>query len=89
MFQLFQVKGTSMLPNFKPKQYVLSFATGNIKKDDVIVFKDKKDDKFIKRVSWLKNKKFRVQSDNNSYPSDVLDISLETKNIIGKVIYKF
>lgn len=78
-----------MLPNFKPKQYVLSFATGNIKKDDVIVFKDKKDDKFIKRVSWLKNKKFRVQSDNNSYPSDVLDRSLETKNIIGKVIYKF
>ena len=89
MVQLFQVKGTSMLPNFKPKQYVLSFATGNIKKDDVIVFKDKKDDKFIKRVSWLKNKKFRVQSDNNSYPSDVLDRSLETKNIIGKVIYKF
>ena len=61
----------------------------NIKKDDVIVFKDKKDDKFIKRVSWLHNKKFRVQSDNNSYPSDVLDRSLETKNIIGKVIYKF
>lgn len=78
-----------MLPNFKPKQYVLSFATGNIKKDDVIVFKDKKDDKFIKRVSWLQNKKFKVQSDNNSYPSDVLDRSLETKNIIGKVIYKF
>jgi phage repressor protein C with HTH and peptisase S24 domain len=89
MFQLFQVKGTSMLPNFKPKQYVLSFATGNIKKDDVIVFKDKKDDKFIKRVSWLQNKKFKVQSDNNSYPSDVLDRALETKNIIGKVIYKF
>lgn len=78
-----------MLPNFKPKQYVLSFATGNIKKDDVIVFKDKKDDKFIKRVSWLQNKKFKVQSDNNSYPSDVLDRALETKNIIGKVIYKF
>jgi phage repressor protein C with HTH and peptisase S24 domain len=89
MFQLFQVKGTSMLPNFKPKQYVLSFATSNIKKDDVIVFKDKKDDKFIKRVSWLQNKKFKVQSDNNSYPSDVLDRSLEIKNIIGKVIYKF
>ena len=78
-----------MLPNFKPKQYVLSFATSNIKKDDVVVFKDKKDDKFIKRVSWLQNKKFRVQSDNSSYPSDVLDRSLETKNIIGKVIYKF
>jgi phage repressor protein C with HTH and peptisase S24 domain len=89
MFQLFQVKGTSMLPNFKPKQYVLSFATRNIKKDDVVVFKDKKDDKFIKRVSWLQNKKFKVQSDNNSYPSDVLDRALETKNIIGKVIYKF
>ena len=89
MFQLFQVKGTSMLPNFKPKQYVLSFATNNIKKDDVIVFKDKKDDKYIKRVSWLQNKKFRVESDNNSYPSDVLDRSLERKNIIGKVIYKF
>jgi len=89
MFQLFQVKGTSMLPNFKPKQYVLSFTTSNIKKDDVVVFKDKKDDKFIKRVSWLQKKKFRVQSDNNSYPSDVLDRSLETKNIIGKVIYKF
>ena len=78
-----------MLPNFKPKQYVLSFATNNIKKDDVIVFKDKKDDKYIKRVSWLQNKKFRVESDNNSYPSYVLDRSLETKNIIGKVIYKF
>jgi len=89
MFQIFQVKGTSMLPNFKPKQYVLSFATSNIEKDDVIVFRDRKDDKFIKRVSWLQNKKFRVQSDNNSYPSDVLDRLFETKNIIGKVIYKF
>lgn len=89
MFQLFQVKGTSMLPSFKPKQYVLSFTTRNIKKDDVIVFKDKKDDKFIKRVSWVENKKFRVQSDNNNYPSHVLEKLLETKNIIGKVIYKF
>ena len=89
MFQIFQVKGTSMLPNYKPKQYVLSFATSNIEKDDVIVFRDRKDDKFIKRVSWLQNKKFRVQSDNNSYPSDVLDRLFETKNIIGKVIYKF
>ena len=78
-----------MLPNFKPKQYVLSFATSNIEKDDVIVFRDRKDDKFIKRVSWLQNKKFRVQSDNNNYPSDVLDRLLETKNIIGKVICKF
>ena len=78
-----------MLPSFKPKQYVLSFTTRNIKKNDVIVFKDTKEAKFIKRVSWVENKKFRVQSDNKDYPSHVLEKSLETKNIIGKVIYKF
>ena len=78
-----------MLPSFKPKQSVLSFTTRNIKKNDVIVFKDIKEAKFIKRVSWVENKKFRVQSDNKDYPSHVLEKLLETKNIIGKVIYKF
>ena len=62
-----------MLPSFKPKQYVLSFTTRNIKKNDVIVFKDTKEAKFIKRVSWVENKKFRVQSDNKDYPSHVLE----------------
>ena len=68
MLNLFQVSGVSMMPSYKPRQYVLSFASRNIKKDDVIVFKDSKNEKFIKRVSWVNNEKFKVQSDNKNYP---------------------
>ncbi|MAA91936.1 MAG: hypothetical protein CMQ57_00110 [Gammaproteobacteria bacterium] len=89
MLNLFQVSGVSMMPSYKPRQYVLSFASRNIKKDDVIVFKDSKNEKFIKRVSWVNNEKFKVQSDNKNYPSVILGKVLETKDIIGKVIFKF
>ena len=89
MLNLFQVSGVSMMPSYKPRQYVFSFASRNIKKDDVIVFKDSKNEKFIKRVSWVNNEKFKVQSDNKNYPSVILGKVLETKDIIGKVIFKF
>ena len=89
MLNLFQVSGVSMLPSYKPRQYILSYASTNIKKDDVIVFRDKNNEKFIKRVSWVDDKKFKVQSDNTNYPSTTLDKVLQTKDIIGKVIFKF
>ena len=89
MLNLFQVSGVSMLPSYKPRQYILSYASTNIKKDDVVVFRDKNNEKFIKRVSWVDDKKFKVQSDNTNYPSTTLDKELLTKDIIGKVIFKF
>ena len=89
MLSFVQVSGRSMMPSFKPRQYVLSVKSKNIKKNDVIVFRDNLDKKFIKRVSWIDRGKFQVESDNSDYPSMITSKILKTKNIIGKVVFKF
>jgi len=78
-----------MLPNLKPRQYVLSIATKKIKKDDLVVVRDYSNEKIIKRVSWIDNDKFKLVSDNKNYPSSKTEKVFESIDLVGKVILKF
>ncbi len=78
-----------MLPNLKPRQHVLSVATKKIKKDDLVIVKDSLNNKFIKRVCWIENEKFKVLSDNKNYPSATTEKVFNHEDLIGKVILKF
>ena len=53
-----------MLPSLKPRQHVLSIVSKKIKKDDLVVVKDSLNSKFVKRVMWVDDEKFKVVSDN-------------------------
>ena len=78
-----------MLPNLKPRQYVLSIATKKIKIDDLVIVRDYSIEKIIKRVSWIDNDKFKLVSDNKNYPSIKTEKVFESIDLIGKVILKF
>ena len=78
-----------MLPNLKPRQYVLSIATKKIKIDDLVIVRDYSNEKIIKRVSWIDNDKFKLVSDNKNYPSIKTEKVFESIDLIGKVILKF
>lgn len=78
-----------MLPSLKPRQHVLSIVSKKIKKGDLVVVKDSLNSKFVKRVMWVDDEKFKVVSDNKNYPSHITDKALSNHNLIGKVILKF
>ena len=56
---------------------------------DLVVVKDSLNSKFVKRVMWVDDEKFKVVSDNKNYPSHITDKALSKDNLIGKVILKF
>ena len=78
-----------MLPCLKPRQHVLSIVSKKIKKGDLVIVKDSLNSKFVKRVMWVDDEKFKVVSDNKNYPSHITDKALSNDNLIGKVILKF
>ena len=78
-----------MLPSLKSRQHVLSIVSKKIKKGDLVVVKDSLNSKFVKRVMWVDDEKFKVVSDNKNYPSHITDKALSKDNLIGKVILKF
>lgn len=78
-----------MLPSLKPRQHVLSIATKKIKKDDLVIIKDSSDNKLIKRVSWIDNKKIKLISDNKNYPSSKTENIFDSNDLVGKVILIF
>ena len=88
MLKVHKVSGTSMMPYFRPDQHVFSLQTKKIKPNDVVVFKYKNEN-FIKRVRAVSKDFFNVVSDNQNYPSEVTEINLDKKFLIGKVIFKW
>ena len=77
-----------MMPYFRPDQHVFSLQTKKINPNDVVVFKYKNEN-FIKRVRAVSKYFFNVVSDNQNYPSEVTEINLDKKFLIGKVIFKW
>ena len=71
-----------MLPSLKPSQHVLSIVSKKIKKGDLVVVKDSLNSKFVKRVMWVDDEKFKVVSDNKNYPSHITDKTLSNDNLI-------
>ena len=78
-----------MLPNFRPRHFVLTKRTNKICDNDVVVIKTKSNELIIKRVSDHKKDSFKAISDNKDYPSVFNNRTFSKKNIVGKVIFKF
>tara|TARA_B100000927_G_C16167559_1_gene349992 strand:- start:163 stop:399 length:237 start_codon:yes stop_codon:yes gene_type:complete len=78
-----------MTPNFNDNDLVLVFKFLNISINDVVVL-DIPDFGFaIKRILLLDNEDIKVIGDNKEYKSPIYNMTLNRKNIVGKVVYKF
>ena len=89
IFSRFEVKGSSMQPNFNSGDRVFVSKFGKIMENDIIVLnKDNKN--MIKRVKKILNNKYHVLGDNQNESTDSRHFGLiEKKNIKGKVLFKY
>ena len=94
-FMRFRVEGNSMMPNFKPGDFVIvsrwQFVFGNPHTGDVVAMRDPRDParillKRIMSINKSENKIF-LEGDNKEASSDSRTFgSVQNYNVIGKVI---
>lgn len=89
IFGIFNIAGHSMLPTFIPNDKVLVskilYYFGIPKKGDIVVF-NHNGKSIIKRIIKIKDNKIFVEGDNKK--DSLYNLTIEKKDIIGKVIYK-
>ena len=78
-----------MSPSFSDTDLVLTLNFLPLKVNDVVVIKSIDYGRIIKRIINIKNNLYQVDSDNNSYNSEVNSKFFNRKEIQGKVFYKF
>tara|TARA_B100000575_G_scaffold47729_1_gene34757 strand:- start:278 stop:529 length:252 start_codon:yes stop_codon:yes gene_type:complete len=76
-----------MSPSFSDKDLVLTLNFLPLKVNDVIVIKSIDYGRIIKRIINIENNLYQVDSDNNSYNSEVNCKFFNRKEIQGKVFY--
>lgn len=96
---IFTVYGTSMTPTLMPKQKVLVWKYGIIKKNDIVVCKKPQMKKLlvkrVKKIKQIRNHQssmntevYFIQGDNKNESTDSRHFGwVSKKSIIGKVIY--
>tara|TARA_B100000965_G_scaffold273393_1_gene231408 strand:+ start:1161 stop:1430 length:270 start_codon:yes stop_codon:yes gene_type:complete len=89
MFHYFKIKGESMFPSLECGDLVMTSNLVEIRRNDIVVFKDTSCGTVVKRVSFLDEDYFKVKSDNLKTESPVCAKLHSKKNIIGKVISIF
>jgi phage repressor protein C with HTH and peptisase S24 domain len=88
VIRLFRVKGSSMLPSFKPGQIVFARKTRNLFVNDVVVLKTDDNSRIIKRISKIQNREIRVSGDNSEYDSRYYSQKFNSDSVLGKVFFK-
>ena len=88
MISFFRVKGSSMLPNFKSGQIVITRKTKNLFLNDVIILKTNDNNEIIKRISYIQDKEIKVTGDNPEYNSKYYSQTFNLNNVVGKVFFK-
>ena len=88
MISFFRVKGSSMLPNFKSGQIVITRKTKNLFLNDVVVLKTNDNNEIIKRISYIQDKEIKVTGDNPEYNSKYYSQIFNLNNVVGKVFFK-
>jgi|TARA_B100001741_G_scaffold99901_1_gene82065 Predicted transcriptional regulator len=88
VIRLFRVKGSSMLPSFKPGQIVFARKTRNLSVNDVVVLKTHDNSQIIKRISKIRNREIRVSGDNSEYDSRYNSQKFNPDSVLGKVFFK-
>ena len=88
VIRFFRVKGSSMLPSFKPGQIVFARKTRNLSINDVVVLKTHDNSQIIKRISKIQNREIRVSGDNSEYDSRYYSQKFNSDSVLGKVFFK-
>ncbi|MDB9997482.1 hypothetical protein OAE05_03945 [Gammaproteobacteria bacterium] len=88
MLRLFKVVGISMLPTYKPNDYLVCLKTKNINVNDVIVMETNDLGKVVKRVKSISGNSLKILGDNKSYHSPIYDVTHYLDAVIGRVIFK-
>lgn len=86
---VYNISGRSMCPTFHHGDRVVAIKKWltSIKKDDVVVIKNKREILLIKRVQHIQNKKYFVVGDNEKESTDSRKFGwISNKDIIGRVI---
>lgn len=86
----YRIFGNSMIPTFLDGDYVLVWVWfGKLKKDDIVVARNKKGLIIIKRIQSIENEKYFLVGDNAKESTDSRDFGFVTKkDILGKVLFK-
>ena len=80
---IFVVRGRSMIPDYKPGDYVVTLNWFNLANDDVIVFR-LGGKNYLKRVKKIQKNLVYVDGDNRSESSRVGPV--KRSDIIGRVV---
>tara|TARA_B100000886_G_scaffold185005_1_gene126942 strand:+ start:409 stop:678 length:270 start_codon:yes stop_codon:yes gene_type:complete len=88
VIRIFRVKGSSMLPSFKPGQIVFARKTRNLFVNDVVVLKTDDNSRIIKRITKIQNREIRVSGDNSEYDSRYYSQKFNSDSVLGKVFFK-
>lgn len=76
-----------MLPLYKPGDHVLTFNWGKFEKGDVVVFRLKSLNYYIKRIETIDGDVFHLSGDNHGESANVLPVA--KGQIVGRVILKY
>jgi phage repressor protein C with HTH and peptisase S24 domain len=89
MLNLFQVKGSSMLPSLSAGDFVVTRCPKASVVGDIVVVNDEKVGRIIKRVRSTDNSSVMLSGDNPRLSSSSCDYAHQRSSIIGKVIFRF
>ena len=85
----FIIRGTSMMPNYKPGAHVFSFNWGAVSVGDVVVT-TVKGRLLIKRITKMDQKRVFLAGDNTNQSTDSRSFGwIDRKLVVGKVIWKY
>ena len=79
-----------MTPNFYENDIVLSFRYfRSLSVNDVILINIPKIGTVIKRIKSINGKEISIIGDNMEYSSEIYNKKYKTKDVLGKVLFKF
>ena len=79
-----------MIPNFQDNDLIICLKYFySLKEGDVILIQTRTLGVIIKRIKYIKEKKILIEGDNQKYHSKSYDHEYNTKQVLGKVIFKF
>tara|TARA_B100001287_G_scaffold130110_2_gene109634 strand:- start:1858 stop:2130 length:273 start_codon:yes stop_codon:yes gene_type:complete len=90
VISLYKVRGSSMNPNFKDKDIVISVKCLNsLKTMDVVLLDLPNYGVVIKRIKSINGDDIQLAGDNKEYNSPIYKNIYKKENVLGKVIFRF